>query len=148
MKPSLSFPRWFLPAFAVFSAIGALNLASGSDLWAVLAEFESGSNDRAIGSVGEVSRYQIRPELWKKYAPPNANWRHAPDALAVAKKIMAERTSRFQDTCHRPPTDREFYLLWNAPAQIKRPHKIVANRANRFCSLLSARNSPFLAVAR
>jgi hypothetical protein len=147
MKPSLFFHRWFLPALAVFWAIGCLNLASGSDLWAVLAEFESGSNDRAIGSVGEVSRYQIRPELWKKYAPPNANWRHASDALAVAKKIMTERTSRFQDTFHRPPTDREFYLLWNAPAQIKRPHKVVADRADRFCGLISARSSQFLAVA-
>ena len=147
MKPSLYLPGRFLTACLTFWTFGVLNSASGSDLWTVLAEFESGSNDRAIGSVGEVSRYQIRPELWKKYAPLNANYRHWPDALAVGKKIMAERTARFQETFHRAPTDREFYILWNAPAQIKSPHKVVARRADRFCGLVS-RSDQYLGLAR
>jgi hypothetical protein len=148
MKPSLYLHGHFLSACLALWTVGVLNAASGSDLWAVLAEFESGSNDLAIGSVGEVSRYQIRPELWEKYAPLKANWRHGPDALAVAKKIMAERTARFQESFRRAPTDREFYILWNAPAQIKAPHKVVARRADRFCGLVSARSQQYIAVAR
>jgi hypothetical protein len=30
---------------------------------------ESGANDNAIGSRGEVSRYQILPHIWRLYAP-------------------------------------------------------------------------------
>jgi len=138
MKP-VAPKRWMLVASLALGlgvAWGSC-AACGSNLWAALAEFESGGNDLAVGSVGEISRYQIRPEIWHRYAPPEANWRQRPDALAVAKKIMQERCARFEKTYHRTPTNREFYILWNAPAQVKRPHRIVAQRAARFCKLVS-----------
>jgi hypothetical protein len=128
--------RWILVASLALWVAQACCEACGSNLWLALAQFESGGNDRAIGTVGEISRYQIRPEIWRRYAAPQANWQHEPDALEVAKKIMSERCARFEKTFHRDPTNREFYILWNAPAQVKRPHRIVAQRAARFCKLV------------
>src|SRR5258706_6371185 len=82
MKP-VAPKRWMLVASLALGlgvAWGS-RAACGSNLWAALAEFESGGNDLAVGAVGEISRYQIRPEIWRRYAPPEANWRQHPDAL-------------------------------------------------------------------
>src|ERR1700722_2135395 len=38
--------------------------ARAMDRWAALSMIESGDDDRAVGSLGEISRYQIRPYLW------------------------------------------------------------------------------------
>ena len=109
------------------------------DRWSALSQIESGDNDRAVGSAGEVSRYQIKPELWRRYASANANWTNPTNALFVAKQAMQERCAAFERTMRRPPTDSEFYILWNAPAQIQRPGKAVLRRAERFCNLVKSR---------
>ena len=106
------------------------------DRWTALSLIESGDNDRAVGTVGEVSRYQIKPAVWRRYAPARADWTRADEALSVAKQAMRERCAAFERAVHRPPTDSEFYILWNAPGQIQRPGKAVLNRAARFCNLL------------
>jgi hypothetical protein len=113
--------------------------AQGADRWTALSLIESGDNDRAIGPQGEVSRYQMQPELWKQYARTNADWTKPEDSLEVAKAVMQERCAAFERSSNRPPTDFEFYVLWNAPAQIPRPSKAVARRAERFCNVI---NSP------
>ena len=105
--------------------------------WVALSQMESGDNDHALGAAGEVSRYQIRPDVWRQYAVPAADFRKSSDALAVAKEVMDERCASFERTFHRPPTDFEFYVLWNAPAQIERPSRNVTRRAWRFCNLVS-----------
>jgi hypothetical protein len=46
--------------------------ASAMDRWAALAMFESGDNDRIVGRAGEISRYQIRRELWPSGNPLDA----------------------------------------------------------------------------
>jgi hypothetical protein len=51
---------------------------------------------------------------------------------------MQQRCATFEHTAHRPPTDTEFYILWNAPAQIQRPGKTVLGRAERFCNLVNS----------
>ena len=104
--------------------------------WAALSQLESADNDGAIGAVGEVSRYQVRPEIWQRYAARGMNWKTAADALVVAQRIMKDRCAEFEHTHGRPPTDFEFYVLWNAPAQVGQPVKAVRLRAERFCSLL------------
>jgi hypothetical protein len=101
------------------------------DRWTALAMVESGGSDRAVGRAGEVSRYQIRPDLWPGGNPQNY---HA--ALAQARRIMAARVAAFEKSHGRAPDDFEFYVLWNAPAQINRPHRIVAERARRFVNLV------------
>ena len=96
---------------------------------------ESGDDDHAIGSLGEVSRFQIRPNLWPGGNPCNAN-----DALSVAQRIMQARLDKFVQTHKRAPSDFEFYVLWNAPQEINHPPKAVAHRAERFANLVARAN--------
>ena len=106
------------------------------DRWSALSQIESGDNDRAIGRAGEVSRYQILPEVWGRFADRNAKWENSKEALGVAKEAMQERCDGVERSNQRPPTDFEFYVLWNAPGQIQRPSAAVAERAQRFCNLI------------
>jgi hypothetical protein len=105
--------------------------AVAMDRWTALAMLESGGNDRIIGRVGEVSRYQIRPELWSGGNPLDTRI-----ALSNARKIMDARIAAFERSHRRAPNDFEFYVLWNAPGQINNPHRIVADRARRFVNLV------------
>lgn len=110
------------------------------DRWAALSQIESRNNDNAIGAVGEISRYQVRREVWLKLASPGADWQKPQDALVVAQQVMKERCAQFDKEHHRSPTDFEFYVLWNAPAQITHPSKAVRERAERFCNLVSTKD--------
>ena len=104
--------------------------ARAMDRWTALAMLESGGCDRAVGLAGEISRYQIRRELWPGGDPLDASV-----ALAHAQRIMASRMTVFEREHGRTPNDFEFYILWNAPAQINHPHTVVAERARRFVNL-------------
>ncbi len=111
--------------------------APAMDRWAALAQIESNNNDNALGSAGEVSRYQVRPEIWRRYATTNADWRNPADALRVTKQVMKGRLADFERTFGRSPSDFEFYILWNAPGQIRQPVKAVRQRAERFSNLVA-----------
>lgn len=106
--------------------------AHGMDRWSALAMIESNGDDAAVGRHGEISRYQIRPALWR-----GGNRLDANAALANAQRIMSSRLGKFQRAWGRPPNDFEFYILWNAPAQVRHPHSAVAKRATRFANLLA-----------
>ena len=123
----------FLLAFSFCLRLQAM------DRWSALSQIESGDDDHAVGAAGEVSRYQIKPEVWQRYAQSKADWTNPDDALFVARQAMEERCAAFERTTHRPPTDLEFYILWNAPAQVQRPGKAVSGRAERFCNLINCR---------
>lgn len=113
--------------------------ALAMDRWEALSMVESGDNDAAIGKAGEVSRFQIKPLLWEQFCEyPVAARTNPRAALKAAQAIMATRCREFEHRYHRPPTDFEYYVLWNAPAKIHRPSRAVAARANRFCNLLSS----------
>src|SRR5579862_5501135 len=107
------------------------------DRWAALSQIETRDNDRAVGAAGEISRFQIKPKLWRRYARSDADWKNPAEALAAARELMKERCAAFERLYNREPTDFEFYVLWNAPAQIDRPRKVVRERAERFCRLVS-----------
>jgi hypothetical protein len=92
---------------------------------------ESDDNDRAVGPRGEVSRFQIRPELW-----PGGNSHIVQEALAAAREVMKPRLEAFEKTHGRPATDFEFYVLWNAPWDVNHPSKVVTERARRFVNLV------------
>jgi len=114
--------------------------ALAMDRWAALSLLESGNNDAAIGHAGEVSRFQIKPMLWEKYGgeyPATARF-NPQMALRVAQAIMDDRCAAFERHFHRHPTNFEYYILWNAPAQIRKPARVVAARANRFCNLVAS----------
>jgi hypothetical protein len=120
----------------VFLLACICSAGSAMDRWSALSQIESGNNDKAVGRLGEISRFQILPNVWTALAPENADWENPKDALAVAKVAMKKRCADFERTYHRAPTDFEFYVLWNAPAQIEQPSSVVSERAKRFCNLL------------
>ena len=126
-------------AVVVWLGFGFCSQLRAMDRWSALSQIESGDDDCAVGAEGEISRYQIKPELWRRYAPTGADWTNPDHALSVARQAMQERCAGFEHTAHRSPTDSEFYILWNAPGQIQRPGKAVLGRAERFCNLVSFR---------
>ena len=79
----------FLALLLGFIGLTVAQPVHARDRWAALSQLESGDDDGAIGAAGEVSRYQIKPELWRKYAVGNADWQKSDEALAVAKAIMS-----------------------------------------------------------
>ncbi len=102
---------------------------------------ESGDDDFAHGQHTEVSRYQIRRELW--LATTNAPINQATNpavALAVAQAITAKRCQLFEARYGRAPTDFEFYILWNAPTQIDNPSRAARARATRFVNLMEKKD--------
>src|SRR5579883_354031 len=107
------------------------------DRWSALSQIETRDDDNAVGAAGEISRYQMKPLLWRRYARGDADWKNPLHALAAAQELMKERCANFERSYNRPPSDFEFYVLWNAPAQIERPRKAVRERAERFCRLVT-----------
>jgi hypothetical protein len=43
------------------------------DRWSALSQIESGDDDHVVGAAGEVSRYQMKPEVWQRYAHSKAD---------------------------------------------------------------------------
>jgi len=125
-------------SLGVVLMLGSSSHCRAMERWAALAQIESGNNDHALGMAGEVSRYQIKPRVWHRYASASANWRNAEQSLPIAKAAMRDRCASFQRTFRRPPTDFEFYVLWNAPGQIRKPSQTVTKRAQRFCNLVNS----------
>ncbi len=111
--------------------------AKAMDRWSALSMFETGDDDRAVGSRGEISRFQILPELW-----PGGNPRDFQTAYAAARDIMDERLGHFRAVHKRDATDFEFYVLWNAPWQVDHPSHVVALRARRFINLCNRFDAP------
>lgn len=103
------------------------------DRWAALSMIESGDNDHAVGTHGEVSRYQILPKLWPGGDPQNEQ-----EALSAARAIMDVRLQRFERIHKHPADDFEFYILWNAPWEANHPSRAVSERARRFANLVEA----------
>jgi hypothetical protein len=117
----------------ILAGLGLAKPALAMDRWDALSMIESGNNDRAIGSVGEVSRFQIRPELW-----PGGNPQNPQQALTAAQITMTPRLNRFERIHKRQPTDFEFYVLWNAPWVVDHPTAAVKERAQRFVNLVQS----------
>ncbi|HEV2455832.1 MAG TPA: hypothetical protein VGY98_16325 [Verrucomicrobiae bacterium] len=113
------------------AALAMVSSARAMDRWAALSMIESGNDDTAIGSLGEVSRFQIRPYLW-----PGGNPQNAGVALDAAQKIMKPRVNKFKQSHNRVPNDFEFYVLWNAPQEVDHPCRAVAKRAHRYANLV------------
>jgi hypothetical protein len=118
-------------AMCALAALGVVSSASGMDRWRALSMLETGDNDYAIGRCGEISRFQIRAEYW-----PGGNPQNPRAALAVARNIMQARVGRFQQAHGRSPNDFEFYVLWNAPAEVDHPVSCVVERAQRYVNLV------------
>ena len=118
----------------ILGVLGALVVNSpGMDRLSALGMLETGNNDHARGRRGEVSRYQILPRLWQQYGHGNPfDPRNARDAVS---RIMRRRILQFERLRHCAPTNFDYYVMWNAPAQVGHPDATVADRAQRFANL-------------
>jgi hypothetical protein len=116
---------------------------------------ESADNDQAVGQAGEVSRFQIKPHIWRKYSP-NPGYGNSALARVVARRLLSDLESDFRRRARREPTDFDRYVLWNAgPAYYARVgysrarvSGVVGERAVRFANLCqaAAKKAPALAT--
>lgn len=127
-----------LPLYICAICAAAIS-ASAMDRLAALSQIETGDNDRAIGRVGERSRWQVRPEILQAHRISLAQARNPAVVKPLVRSLLADRSRQFAARYRRPPTDFEFYVLWNAPAQVLEDgHRITAavtERARRFSNL-------------
>lgn len=136
---------------ALLLAVCSLTTARADALKYSLGLFESGANTFAIstadykrGGSGEVSRYQIMPDVWKEYSSSSA-YRNPDVAWRVAEKVLNERVAYFVRRVGRNPDATELYLLWNKPGhfeaagfKLARVSAHYRNRAQRFANLYYA----------
>jgi hypothetical protein len=111
--------------------------------------FESGAlgpqvsrADRKRGNSGEVSRFQIMPEVWHAYTS-SRDYENPEVAWAVAYRILADRIRDFRQSTGRVPIAVEVYLLWNKPEHfrnagfsVSRVRGLYRTRAQRFANLI------------
>jgi hypothetical protein len=106
-------------------------------LLACLSMIESGDDDLKVGKAGETSRWQISVLERKRFGP--ADYQDKFIAGTITAYLIAERTDHFFLKHRKDPTPFETYVLWNAPAQIGHPSKVVAEKAQRFENLVKAK---------
>jgi len=97
---------------------------------------ETGGNDWTVGKAGEISRYQVKADLWRSITD-SRDYSSPKVARYVATKVMDMRIRAFDAAYRRQPTNFEYYALWNAPNQVMNGHitRTVAERCQRFSNL-------------
>ena len=109
-----------------------------------LGMIETGNDDGAIGSAGEISRYQLRPTVWKTYCS-SRDYRNPQVSVQVARQHWNYLAAYFQEKTGRVPTDYDMYVLWNTGGGYYArkgfsKHQIasvVQDRAQRFVNLVN-----------
>ena len=112
-----------------------------------LGMIETGNDDGAIGLVGEISRYQLRPAVWKTYCK-SMDYRNPQVSVQVARQHWNYLAAYFQEKTGRVPTDYDMYVLWNTGGGYYArknfsKHQIasvVQDRAQRFVNLVNRRS--------
>jgi hypothetical protein len=107
-----------------------------------LSQIETGDDDRAVGGAGEVSRYQIKPWIWRLYSDSEA-YSDQRISTQVAAQHLAGLAALFRKRTQREPTDFDLYVLWNAGPtyynrigfSMSRVHPIIRDRARRYANL-------------
>jgi hypothetical protein len=120
-----------------------------------LSQIETGNNDRAVGGAGEVSRYQIKPWVWRQYSDSEA-YHSRRISTQVAEQHLAGLAQIFRKCTRREPTDFDLYVLWNAGPTYysrigftrSRVHPVIGDRARRFANLREALDAQLVQAAR
>jgi hypothetical protein len=133
------------------SIVSIQNVAPAADNPSLLDErrrfalgmIETGNDDQEIGGLGEVSRYQIMPSVWRHYS--SSRRYHDPEtSTEVAQQLWSALHDGFKQQTHREPTDFDMYVLWNTrygyyahhgfkPARLD---PVVREHAQRFVNLI------------
>lgn len=119
----------------------------GMDRLSALSMLETGNDDYAVGSAGEISRFQVKKAEWRTVTN-SSNYSDSETAKKVMIRLMDKRIQAFQEHFGRLPNDFEFYALWNAPSQALTGHisRTVAARCKRFANLCD-RDRKFVQMA-
>src|SRR5262245_51702208 len=112
-----------------------------------LSMIETADNDAAVGGAGEVSRYQIKPWIWRQYSA-SEDYRNRRISAEVAEQHLARLERTFQKQAGRTATDFDVYVLWNAGptyyARVgfskARVHPVIRERAQRYANLRERRD--------
>jgi len=84
-----------------------------------LGQIESGSQDKAVGKAGEVSRFQILPGMWNgiiyRHGLGSVNSQSEAEAWVVVKTWLAWNMRPL--TKYRPS---QIYALWHRPDKFRR----------------------------
>ena len=126
-----------MKAFASLLLLSLLPVCGfGMDRLSALSMLETGNDDQAVGSAGEISRFQVKKAEWRTVTN-SANYADSETARKVMIQLMDKRISAFREHFGRQPSDFEFYALWNAPSQALTGHVSpkVAARCERFANL-------------
>lgn len=134
----------------LFLAGGVLSARAGLSRLDALAMIETGNNDAAIGRAGEISRYQIKPRVWRAYAPGSSSWHDVGVSRQVAQQYLSHLQDLFRQRTGREASDFDLYVLWNAgPAYYARRdysvHRVgttVRERAQRYVNLRHMQQAP------
>lgn len=136
-----------IPLFLVFAAALVPGLGA-SPLRDSLAMFETGATsprpsaaDHVRGGSGEISRFQIMPDVWRAYTR-SKDHTNPEVAWTVTQRILNDRVKEFQKSTGREPQPLEIYLLWNKPGHfaatgydLGKVSKLYRERAQRFENL-------------
>jgi hypothetical protein len=144
--------KWI--AILILTAVNAVNASAGLSRLEALSMIETGDDDSAIGRLGEISRFQIRPQVWRRYSQSSA-FANRDVASSVAQKHLDYLQSQFKARTGRDATDFDLYVLWNAGFSYYERHgfspdriaRLVQDRAQRYLNLRSLPESQQLLYA-
>src|SRR5208337_2076026 len=97
---------------AVVAQAADSTLAPDSKRLLALAMIETGANDREVGGDGEISRYQLSPNVWKCYTSSD-DYSDPEVSLQVAWQHWTYLANYFKQKTGREPDDFDMYVLWN-----------------------------------
>ena len=81
-------------------------------LWAI-SQVESGGNDHAVGRSGEVSRYQIKKMVWRKYSRTR-NYSNPSESRRVAIEHLKTLERTFRSELGEAPTELDLAVMWQS----------------------------------
>jgi len=119
-----------------------LSVEAGLTKLQAISMVESGNNDYAVGGAGEISRYQIKPKVWRQYSRSTA-YANTRVSSWVAEQHLQYLERQFKSNTGREPTDFDRYVMWNggfpyyarihfSPRAVK---LVIRERARRYANL-------------
>jgi len=122
--------------------MSTLMAQAGMSKLEAISMIETGNNDHAVGDAGEVSRYQIKPRVWRCYSSSRA-YQNSVLSAWVAEQYLAGLEATFRRQTGREPSDFDRYVLWNGGPtyyervgfKASRVHPVIRERARRFVNL-------------
>ncbi len=136
-------------ALIVLVVLGLCSSEAASTKLDAISLIETGNRDWVIGSAGEVSRYQIKPIVWRQYSASRA-YTDVQLSTRVAAEHLSYLETVFRSKAGREPSDFDRYVMWNAGFNYyarkrfspRAVQSIVRERATRYANLCQKNSRP------